>query len=300
MRQRIAYWSVVLIAITTTFAIASTGSVKTISGCVDKKTGGLRISSKCLKTETQLTWNQEGIQGEVGPQGIAGLNGIDGLIGSQGTQGLQGLQGLQGIQGTQGAPGKDGVNGAMGPQGPTGASGPQGVAGSSSGGGGLLVRDVNNNLVGYLVDFLSNSATYVDTSSVSVGFGQPTVAFTVWVPRINNVIKLYLDGSIVEDAFFAYESRDCTGTPYTTPQPSIAGNVGLRALRSEEGSVSWWKPAGYVTAPANPGLITLYSINYGSGCRGYGAGAQRWLAWQPATNPLAGFTINGPLHISVS
>jgi hypothetical protein len=198
MRQRIAYWSVVLIAITTTFAIASTGSVKTISGCVDKKTGALRISSKCLKTETQLMWNQGGIQGEVGPQGTAGLNGIDGLIGPQGPQGLQGIQGPQGL------PGKDGVNGAMGPQGPTGATGPQGAAGSSSGGG-LNVYDSTGALIGPLVS--------AEASGVTILFNHITpIRYQLVSP--NPVIN---DGDIVgnlNQTFFLNDS--CSGTRYAT------------------------------------------------------------------------------------
>ena len=206
MRQRIAYWSVVLIAITTTFAIASTGSVKTISGCVDKKTGGLRISSKCLKTETQLTWNQEGIQGEVGPQGIAGLNGIDGLIGLQGPEGPQGLQG---IQGPQGLPGKDGVNGAMGPQGPIGATGPQGAAGSSSGGG-LNVYDSTGALIGPLVS--------AEVSTVTILFNHITpIRYQLVSPNYSVINDGDIVGNLAQTFFL---DNTCSGVQYVTqPYP---------------------------------------------------------------------------------
>src|SRR5918994_356947 len=70
-------------------------STGVITGCVQKQTGALRISTSgsCdSRTETVLTWNAQGPQG---PQG------------EQGPQGPQGEQGPQGPQGEQGPDGGD-------------------------------------------------------------------------------------------------------------------------------------------------------------------------------------------------
>jgi len=63
-----------------------------ISGCVNKKTGVLRIASKCTSVENMITWNK------VGPQGIKGETGAQGQSGPQGIKGDTGAQGLQGNQ----------------------------------------------------------------------------------------------------------------------------------------------------------------------------------------------------------
>ena len=63
------------------------GAISDISGCVNKKTGALRIAAKCSKDETQIKWNS------TGPQGIQGLPGDKGDSGATGAQGLQGPKG---------------------------------------------------------------------------------------------------------------------------------------------------------------------------------------------------------------
>ena len=87
-----------------------------ISGCVNKKTGVLRISTKCSAAERLITWNKQGLQG---------------IQGEQGLQGIQGEQGLQGIQGAQGPKGDVGLQGLKGDTGLTGAQGTEGVSASS-------------------------------------------------------------------------------------------------------------------------------------------------------------------------
>lgn len=47
----------------------SATSTKVINSCVKTKTGELRISKKCSKGETSLSWNTQGIQGIPGPAG---------------------------------------------------------------------------------------------------------------------------------------------------------------------------------------------------------------------------------------
>ncbi len=56
----------------------STTPNKVINGCVNTKTGALRISSKCLKGETKLSWNSQGLQGLPGPSGPPGPSGSPG------------------------------------------------------------------------------------------------------------------------------------------------------------------------------------------------------------------------------
>lgn len=47
----------------------SAPSTKVINSCVKTKTGELRISKKCSKGETSLSWNSQGMQGIPGPAG---------------------------------------------------------------------------------------------------------------------------------------------------------------------------------------------------------------------------------------
>jgi hypothetical protein len=56
----------------------STTPSKVISGCVNTKTGALRISVKCLKGETKLSWNNQGLPGPSGPSGPPGPSGSPG------------------------------------------------------------------------------------------------------------------------------------------------------------------------------------------------------------------------------
>ena len=59
-------------------------SAQTIDGCINKKTGTLRIaaaSTPCTESETAISWNQIG---PIGPQGPAGLRGPAGPQGPPG------------------------------------------------------------------------------------------------------------------------------------------------------------------------------------------------------------------------
>ena len=85
-----------------------------ISGCVNKKTGVLRVASKCTSLEKPISWNIQGPQGDVGPQGLAGPQGEKGDTGSTGLQGEKGDPGLKGDTGAKGE------KGDVGPQGPAG------------------------------------------------------------------------------------------------------------------------------------------------------------------------------------
>jgi hypothetical protein len=79
--------------------------------CIDKKTGAMRASKKCNKTERSY---ELGGPGPRGPKGDVGPQGPKGDVGPQGVKGDVGPQGLVGPQGN------------VGPQGLTGATGPTG------------------------------------------------------------------------------------------------------------------------------------------------------------------------------
>ncbi len=76
-------------------AFAATSLVNSqgvITGCVDTKhKGALRVISpggQCAKTETQLPWNQAGLQGPTGATGPAGADGPKGEAGPAGAEAL--------------------------------------------------------------------------------------------------------------------------------------------------------------------------------------------------------------------
>ena len=55
------------------YALAASNT-KTITVCADKKTGVLHLKTrgKCKRSQTRVTWNQQGPQGAQGPQGPQG------------------------------------------------------------------------------------------------------------------------------------------------------------------------------------------------------------------------------------
>ena len=133
------------IVISSSFAIAAipNSSTKVITGCYLKTSGTLRVIDKqagkaCnTKTEIELSWNQQGVKGDAGPQGLpgavgapgpAGANGVDGSAGPQGPKGDTGAPGSNGVDG---APGAAGVNGTNGVDGAPGAKGDPGLPGAN-------------------------------------------------------------------------------------------------------------------------------------------------------------------------
>ena len=82
--------------------------------CIDKKSGIVRASAKCNKTERATVLGGVGPQGEQGPQGVQGEQGPQGATGPQGPKGDVGNQGPQGLQGIQGPQGERGFTGATG------------------------------------------------------------------------------------------------------------------------------------------------------------------------------------------
>ena len=104
----------------------ATSSNKVIRGCVNKKTGVVRVAKKCHKGERRIVWNSRGVKG---PAGSAGLQGDKGDKGEPGQNGLNGTPGAPGPKGDTGAAGAQGDPGPAGPVGATGAQGPKGDKG---------------------------------------------------------------------------------------------------------------------------------------------------------------------------
>ncbi len=108
--------------------IPSSGNVYT--ACVLNHVGAIRLidptlpssslMSHCTAPETQVSWNQTGQPGPIGPQG------------PKGDTGAAGPPGPQGPAGSDGAPGATGPAGQQGPQGDPGATGPAGPPGSGA------------------------------------------------------------------------------------------------------------------------------------------------------------------------
>jgi len=70
--------------------------------------GNIRIvtaSAACNGNETELTWNQQGVQGPAGPQGAAGVAGPKGDPGAKGDTGAAGATGPKGDTGATGLAG---------------------------------------------------------------------------------------------------------------------------------------------------------------------------------------------------
>ncbi|MGD0272320.1 MAG: hypothetical protein ABSB96_01090 [Gaiellaceae bacterium] len=59
-------------------------SAGTLHACANKKTGALRLASKCKKSEKKVSWNVRGARGVAGPAGVAGLAGAAGTAGATG------------------------------------------------------------------------------------------------------------------------------------------------------------------------------------------------------------------------
>ena len=73
---------------------ANKRTASVIQGCYSTSTGNLRIASSCERSETAISWNQEGPAGPAGPAGAAGQPGAAGAPGKAGPAGPRGETGL--------------------------------------------------------------------------------------------------------------------------------------------------------------------------------------------------------------
>jgi hypothetical protein len=124
--------------------------------CIDKKSGVIRSSTSCKKTEKPYVLGGPGVQGIQGVKGDVGPQGVQGIKGDIGSQGLTGPLGLQGSSG------------------PTGPAGPAGPAGSLSG-----LRTVTLDfLTGYYYNWCNGSGRSVTLSATLV----PACSVRVYAP----------------------------------------------------------------------------------------------------------------------
>ena len=155
-----------------------------ISGCVNKKTGALRVASKCTSLEKPISWNIQGPQGDVGPQGLAGPQGEKGDTGDTGPQGETGSAGPQGEKGD------------TGPKGEKGDTGPQGPAGTqvvTSQTAVQKVYDGSGKLIGNLIG--------ASNADLTVQIGAARVTYNNSGGVILTGENYYLDSSCVGDKY---------------------------------------------------------------------------------------------------
>jgi len=90
MNRSISILAAVGLLIGVSFAIPalSATTASTISGCVNKKDGSLRIARTCTSKEVKISWNARGAQGRTGATGPAGAKGPTGPTGPTGPAGI--------------------------------------------------------------------------------------------------------------------------------------------------------------------------------------------------------------------
>ncbi len=136
---RLGVLSVALLAVAGGIAYATIPAGNHVyTACYQRITGTMRLidpslpghdlRSHCSFFEQEISWNQQGVQGQTGPTGATGATGPQGAAGEAGPGGPTGAEGPQGPTGAQGP---QGPTGAEGPQGPTGAQGLQGPKGDT-------------------------------------------------------------------------------------------------------------------------------------------------------------------------
>ena len=76
---------------------ANNRTASVIQGCYSNSTGNLRVASSCERSETAISWNQEGTAGPAGPAGPAGQPGAVGPAGPAGRAGPAGPRGETGL-----------------------------------------------------------------------------------------------------------------------------------------------------------------------------------------------------------
>lgn len=190
-----------LTLISTNIYFASSNSNE-ITGCVNKKTGLLRVATKCNTSEKPISWNK------VGPQGIPGPQG---LIGESGTIGPQGIPGPEGAKGEMGIAGPPGPVGPAGPQGPAGNNTTTTVVQTVT----QKAYDANNNLIGTVLG--------VSDQSLTVTINGSTISYFV------------SNGGIVQNTQIVYPNTDCTGDKY-----HFAGSGGTTFSDNAIGITAIW------------------------------------------------------------
>ena len=86
----------IAVAATGGIALAASSGGPVLRACANKKTGALRLTAKCKRSEFHVSWNQAGPTGERGPRGFNGVKGLQGAAGGTGATGGTGPQGPTG------------------------------------------------------------------------------------------------------------------------------------------------------------------------------------------------------------
>ena len=243
------------LAVGTYIGAQSTSS--TIRGCVDPRTGAIRIigaTQTCTSKESLLTWSTTGPQGPAGPQGATGPSGPAGPIGPSGPQGAVG------------APGPIGPAGAPGPQGPIG---PQGASG-------LRLVDANGRELG---QFASELRDYPGVTAVFL-----TAVNRLAAVSSNHTAEPYGPTALVLEgtwAAFVYLEPDCSGTPYAIANMS---NWLMSYGPNTSGTYEYWRTAD---GPAQ--VLASQSFDQGPGttCFNQAGSAQALLPVENVTHLLS-------------
>jgi hypothetical protein len=116
-----------LLAASGGLAVAATSSSPVIRACANKKTGALRLASKCRRNERPVSWNQTGLTGAIGAAGATGAPGKEGPQGKEGPPGPTKLSAVKEVLGPEVfvAAGKFGESIATCPKGTRAISGGQ-------------------------------------------------------------------------------------------------------------------------------------------------------------------------------
>lgn len=192
-------WAALLLSstllVTNNLNFASSQSSE-IAGCVNKKTGALRIANKCTNLERPISWAKQGpqgLKGDVGPQGEKGETG------NAGPQGEKGETGAQGIAGPQGPQGPQGIAGPQGPQGPQGPAGANGTTTTVTATVTQKVYDSTGLLLGDYLALDSQGSATVKKSGTVVTYGGTA----------------YL-GNVIANGFTYYLNNTCSGNKYAS------------------------------------------------------------------------------------
>ncbi|MFT6909745.1 MAG: hypothetical protein ACJAS1_006472 [Oleiphilaceae bacterium] len=200
--------------------------------------------------EAPLVWNVQGVKGDTGETGATGRTGSTGSTGAMGDKGDTGNMGLQGSQGLQGVTGSQGATGS---QGSTGAAGAKGIDGQDGSSCSVIQLDVGARIECSDGTFASVSTSGITIEYpqgqigtpppitlstgkfvVTDGVGRLITEFTIgsllgpfqyyfgkspyWNLQNDDttqtVLAVPFEGFNALDAFFYYQSSDCSGQPF--------------------------------------------------------------------------------------
>lgn len=187
----------------------SSASAVDISGCVNKRTGILRVSKVCKKTEYSIVWSQDGAgaKGATGPAGPTGPTGPIGLTGATGATGATGPAGATSV--ARGDTGATGAKGATGDTGATGVVGKYAVVALTDNAATLTAAQLVNNTLFNIITMGTARALTMDTG-----------------PNIATAYSGEVLGSSFEFAIWNRGAQTATLTASATATLTGTGDVG--------------------------------------------------------------------------